>query len=91
MQIGDENVHRVRALMDEVFGEENFISLIAFLKTSSTTTNQLASTSNYIIWYARDKDSIKFRAPKVVKTLKGAGGGEYRSIMLPKWYNEATE
>ena len=41
VQIGDENVHRVRAVMDEVFGEDNFVSLIAFLKTSSATTQRL--------------------------------------------------
>jgi adenine-specific DNA-methyltransferase len=65
VQIGDDNVHRVRAVMDEVLGESNFISLIAFLKTSSSTTNELASTSDYIIWYARNKGIIKFRAPTI--------------------------
>jgi adenine-specific DNA-methyltransferase len=83
VQIGDENVHRVRAVMDEVFGDENFISLIAFLKTSSSTTNELASTSDYIIWYARSKAGIKFRAPTIPKTLEGPGGGEYRSVIMP--------
>ena len=83
VQIGDENVHRVRAVMDEVFGEDNFISLVAFLKTSSSTTNELASTSDYIIWYSRCKKSIKFRAPTIPKTLEGPGGGEYRSVVLP--------
>src|SRR5574337_943006 len=82
VQIGDENVHRVRAVMDEVFGDENFVSLIAFVKTSSSTTNELASTSDYIIWYARNKPSIKFRAPTIPKTLDGAGGGEYRSVLF---------
>ncbi len=83
VQIGDENVHRVRAVMDEVFGEENFISLIAFLKTSSSTTNELASTSDYIIWYGRNESGIKFRAATISKTLDGPGGGEYRSVILP--------
>jgi adenine-specific DNA-methyltransferase len=82
VQIGDENVHRVRALMDEVFGEENFVSLITFLKTSSSTTNQLASTSDYIVWYARSLPAIKYRAPTIPKTLDGVGGGEYRSVLL---------
>ena len=84
VQIGDENVHRVRAVMDEVFGERNFISLIAFIKTSSSTTNELASTSDYIIWYAHDKARIKFHAPTIPKTLEGAGGGEYRSVLMPE-------
>ncbi|TCT20649.1 site-specific DNA-methyltransferase [Thiobaca trueperi] len=83
VQIGDENVHRVRAVMDEVFGQDNFMSLIAFLKTSSSTTNALASTSDYLVWYTRDKTRTKFRAPTITKVLSGVGGGEYRSVMLP--------
>ena len=82
VQIGDENVHRVRGVMDEVFGEGNFVSLISFLKTSSSTSNELASTSDYIVWYGRDKGRVKFRAPTIPKTLEGAGGGEYRSVMF---------
>jgi len=82
LQIGLENVHRVRALMDEVFGEENFVNQISFAKTSSSTTNELASTSDYIVWYAKRKEMVKFRAPTVPKTLNGAGGGEYRSARL---------
>ena len=82
VQIGDENVHRVRAVMDKVFGDENYLSLIAFLKTSSSTTNELASTSDYLVWYAKDKRQIKYRAPTVSKTLNGAGGGEYRSVIF---------
>ena len=62
VQIGDENVHRVRAVMDEVFGESNFISLITY-RTSSGTTQQssVKRISDYIIWYAKDKQSSKFR------------------------------
>ena len=55
VQIGDENVHRVRALMDEVFGGENFVSLIPFAKTSGATSSQLAATCDYLVWYARRK------------------------------------
>ena len=55
VQIGDENVHRIRALMDEVFGESNFTSLIPFVKTSGATSSQLAATCDYILWYAKNK------------------------------------
>lgn len=48
VQIGDENVHRVRALMDEVFGEENFVSEIAVKKTTSATTSYLAGTMDFV-------------------------------------------
>jgi adenine-specific DNA-methyltransferase len=61
VQIGDENVHRVRALMDEVFGEDNFISLIAFQKTGGIEGNFISNTVDYVIWYARSKPSAKYR------------------------------
>ena len=79
VQIGDENVHRVRALMDEVFGDENFVRLITFVKTSGQTDSLLASVSDYIVWYAKDKSKIKFRQPLKYKNLLGEGGSAYKS------------
>ena len=61
VQIGDENVHLVRAVLDEVFGAENFCSLITVTKTSSATTELLAGVADYILWYGRDKKQIKYR------------------------------
>jgi len=61
VQISDENVHLVRNLMDEIFGTENFVSEIIFLKTSSQTTTLLAPTNDFLIWYAKDKKQIKYR------------------------------
>ena len=63
VQIGDENVHRVRALMDEVFGEKNFVSLIAVQTTSGFETTYLGNMADYIIWYAKNKDIGKARTP----------------------------
>ena len=62
VQIGAENVHRVRVMMDEVFGEKNFVNLITY-RTSSGATQQFSvrSISNYIIWYCKNSSSIKFR------------------------------
>ena len=60
VQIGDENVHRVRSLMDEVFGENNFISEIIFRKTTSSTSTTLANVHDVIIWYGKS-DAVKFR------------------------------
>ena len=62
VQIGDENVHRIRAMMDEVFGSDNFVSLITY-RTSSGTTQQssIKRVSDYIIWYCKDVDQIRFR------------------------------
>ena len=61
VQIGDENVHRVRALMDEVFGEGNFVSDIIFRKTSGQASNFLPGVYDHIVWYARDKRLAKYR------------------------------
>ena len=61
VQIGDENVHRVRALMDEVFGEENFLSLISFQTSTGRTSTTLDSVTDYLLWYARNADLVKFR------------------------------
>ncbi len=61
MQIGDENVHRVRAVMDEVFGEDNQISQIAFRTTAGRNDEFLSSASNYILWYAKKLDDCKHR------------------------------
>ena len=62
VQIGDENVHRVRALMDEVFGEENFVNQINCRTNSGTTRgDSLKRTNDYLIWYAKESDRKKFR------------------------------
>ena len=61
VQIGDENVHRVRALMDEVFGEENFISLVSYPTSVGLGARNLDNVNNYLLWYAKDKEGLKFR------------------------------
>ena len=61
VQIGDENVHRVRALMDEVFGSDNFCGQISFSKTSGQTNQLLATSVDYLLWYAKATSQIKFR------------------------------
>ena len=83
VQIGDENVHRVRALMDEVFGEENIISQIPFAKTGGQTSDVLSSVCDYIVWYAKSRGQVKFRQPFFGKERGGTGSGEYSWIELP--------
>jgi adenine-specific DNA-methyltransferase len=53
VQIGDENVHRVRALMDEVFGDGNFCAVISFAKTTGQTSRTIPQTADYLLWYAK--------------------------------------
>ena len=85
VQIGDENVHRVRALMDEVFGEENYCSEITYKKTTGAGspaigTNVIASVKDYILWYARSKDHLKYRQPYRSKEAGSEGAVAYTRI-----------
>jgi len=61
VQISDENVHHVREIMDEVLGAANFVSLITVQKTTSASGNTIATVADYLIWYARDINKLKFR------------------------------
>jgi adenine-specific DNA-methyltransferase len=61
VQISDENVHRVRTLMEEIFGSANFVSLISYQTAVSAGASTLDTICDYILWYARDKERIKFR------------------------------
>lgn len=81
VQIGDENVHRVRALMDEVFGEENLVALAVVAKTAGATSTYLPPVADYIIWYAKNISALKYRPLHLMKNFE-SGGAEYRSIWL---------
>jgi len=83
IQIGDENVHIVRSLMDEVFGSENFISQINFAKTSGLRSNFLYGVCDYILWYAKDKENAKYRQLFLEKEIGGEGASKYTRIELP--------
>ena len=61
VQIGDENIHFVRVLLDEVFGNSNFHSQITFKKTLPLGSSGLAGISDYLLWYAKDKKNVKYR------------------------------
>lgn len=80
VQIGDENVHRVRALMDEIFGEENFVSQISFVKTTSQTDKLLAGVSDHILFFARDKQRVKYRQLYHLKSAGGEGASGYNKV-----------
>ena len=78
VQIGDENVHRVRALMDEVFGEENFVGQISFNKTTGFSGNYLSQIVDYILWYGKDQSLLKYRALWREKIVGDEGATKYR-------------
>ena len=61
VQIGKENVHRVGMIADEVFGAGNRMATISYAATSGTSTKTLPETANYLLWYARDRQHVKYR------------------------------
>ena len=81
VQISDENMHHIRELMDEVFGVENWCSVITFKKTLPLGASGLPAVSDYLLWYAKDKDRMKFRQLYEPKPL-GASTG-YTWLQLP--------
>src|SRR6266487_3850671 len=72
VQISDENLHHMREVMDEVFGTENFCCGIKFFKTTSQTSKLLPQTMDHLLWYARDKERVKWRSSFVEKDLLAA-------------------
>jgi adenine-specific DNA-methyltransferase len=83
VQISDENIHYVKILLDEIFGKENFVSLITFKKTNPLGTKGLGSVSDYLIWYTRDKNNYKFRRMLLKKNLGIGGISGYSWVELP--------
>ena len=77
VQIGDENVHRVRALMDDVFGQDNHVADVVVLKTSSQTSQYLAGIADHVVWYTNDKQRLKYRQIYKVKELGQVGTTQY--------------
>lgn len=73
IQIGDENVHRIRAIMDEIFGDRNFVALCTVRKTTSDPSELLGSTCDYVLWFAKNRDLAKGR---VIWAARGAEAEE---------------
>ena len=80
VQIGDENAHRIRAVMDEVFGEGNFCSMVAFTKTSGLSRDIISRTNDFLLWFAKDKASLKVRKLYRRKKLGEEGSEEYFNV-----------
>ena len=82
VQISDENVHLVRNLMDDVFGSENFISQIVYTKTGGFATNTIGNVADYIVWYAKNAETVKIRKLYTEKDYS-VDGELYSRIELP--------
>jgi adenine-specific DNA-methyltransferase len=91
VQIGDENVHRVRAVMDEVFGTENFVVQVTMQKTGAQPSYLLASVADYILWYARDFSRVKSRTlyrSKEQGVGHGSGARYTSQDQYGRWYRQ---
>lgn len=82
IQISDKNIHHVRELMDEVFGEDNFISQISFQTTSGFNTSTIATLGDFLLWYARDSKAVKVRK-LYSEQLPTLGEGNARWVLFP--------
>ena len=82
VQIGDENVHRVRAVMDEVFGVENCVAQITYATTSGLGGDDLSKATNYLLWFCRDKDKCKYREVLKVKKIGGEGTSAFSRVEI---------
>ena len=80
VQIGDENVHRVRSVMDEVFGDGNFVGEISFNKTTGFSGNYLSQITDTILWYARAYGSLKYRSLWRMKHAGAEGATKVREV-----------
>ncbi len=83
VQIGDENVHLVRSVMDEVFGSENFCSQISYVTTTTASGNLLNKVNDFVIWYSKTKENIKFRPLYLDKEIETVAKGSY------EWYQDS--
>ncbi|MFH0937859.1 MAG: site-specific DNA-methyltransferase [Planctomycetota bacterium] len=82
VQIGDENVHLVRCVLDEVFGSENFVANIAFKKTSATASERMDGTFDTLLWYAKQKEQHKYRQLYEEKGLGTFVPSAYNRVLL---------
>ena len=81
VQIGDENVHRLRSLMDEVFGEENSLSTISYATTSGFPSRTLTRVGDFVLWYAKNGSDSKYRQLYEAKKAGDESAKEYKWIM----------
>jgi adenine-specific DNA-methyltransferase len=83
VQISDENLHHVREIMDEVFGEENYLNVIPFAKTSGVTTSFLASNVDFLIWYSKNREKAKYRQIYLEKSRDSGTASTYSWLRFP--------
>ncbi len=89
VQIGDENMHSVRSLLDEVFGIDNFVSLISYATTSGFASSKaLARSGDYILWYAKSESQLKYR--QLFEEIDKSESSTYRWLLFPDGYTRGV-
>ena len=83
VQIGDENVHLVRSIMDEVFGSQNFCGLIAFVTTGGIRQNLLANRCDFLLWYSRNIEIVKYHQLYIKKSFEEGTAVTFPWLVLP--------
>ncbi len=81
VQISDENIHLVRSLLDEVLGEDSFVAQISFRKTSPLSSSYLARINDYVLWFAKNRNSVKFR--RLYEEKAYGGDSMYSRVQFP--------
>ncbi len=89
VQISDQNLHRVRAILDEIFGTENFVSCINFQSMTPLESGHLETVFDYLVWYAKDIKSLKYRNLYRDKPLEG--NAEFKFVTRAPGYRELTD
>ncbi|MFG6581306.1 site-specific DNA-methyltransferase [Sulfitobacter sp. 1A13191] len=87
VQIGDENVHRVRSIMEEVFGEKNCVASIVVEKTSGASMRNLDQVADHVLWFAKDVSAVKYRPSLAEKSIEDFAY-EYKHIRLPGGFTD---
>ena len=83
VQISDENVHHVKELLDELFGTDNFIAVITFVKASGFPGLFLPRPYDFVLWYAKDKSKAKYRQLYLEKSIQSGTADNYSWVELP--------
>lgn len=83
VQISDDNLHHVREVMEEVFGAENFVAIVAFRTTANISSSAIGKNSDFLIWCARDISRLRYRRLFARRTLADDIGGRYTRVQLP--------
>jgi adenine-specific DNA-methyltransferase len=82
VQISDENVHHLRKLLEEVFGADNYINTIQFMKTAGLASDFLANVNDYLLWFAKDRGKCKFNRVYFDKSVGGESASQYTWVEL---------